>query len=50
MDFRNSAGNVRTYTYAELDQTLTDLNAYNQYYQSGSDNIAFVRISMNVPY
>ena len=45
--FRNSQNFNKVFTYTELDQILTDLNSYNQYYQSGSDDIAFIRISFN---
>ena len=37
----------KTFTYTELDYMLLQLNSYNQYYQSGNDDIVFIRISQN---
>ena len=45
--FRNSQNLNKVFIYTELDQILTALNSSNQYYQSGSDDIAFIRISFN---
>ena len=44
----NSSKLIKLYTYTDLDETLSNLNSYNQNYQAGNDDIIFIRISMNI--
>ena len=47
IQFTDSSNNTRTYTHVQLDTILLDLNANNQYWQSGSYNVAYIRLSLN---
>ena len=47
IQFRTSQNIIKLFTQTELDQMLLTLNAYNQYYQSGNDDLVFIRVSMS---
>ena len=47
IQFRTSQNIIKLFTQTELDQMLLTLNSYNQYYQSGNDDLVFIRVSMS---
>ena len=49
--FKTHENTIKTFTNAELDYLLLQLNSYNQYYnqyyQGSNDDIAFIKTSQN---
>lgn len=45
INFTNYNNLTRQFTTTELDNILTDLNSKNSYYQSGQDNLIFIRLT-----